>query len=145
MPHELSLDDRALLADFENGAIAPAQFDHALHLRVAYGYLAQHDDDTAHARMRDALLAFLRRHGIDPAKYHETLTRAWILAVRHFMATSAPCASSGDFLAANPRLLDRAILRTHYSAEVLAGADARARFAEPDLSPIPRHGPAASP
>ena len=33
------------------------------------------------------LHAFLACHGITPAKYHETITRAWILAVRHFMDT----------------------------------------------------------
>jgi hypothetical protein len=44
-------------------------------------YLTEHGDETAYARMRDGLGRFLEQHGIDAAKYHETLTRAWILAV----------------------------------------------------------------
>ncbi len=40
----------------------------------------------------------------------------------------------------NPRLLDAKIMMTHYSAEVLFSEEARARFVEPNISPIPRNG-----
>ena len=36
-------------------------------------------------------------------------------------------------------LLDSKIMMTHYSAEVLFSDEARARFVEPNLSPIPRY------
>jgi hypothetical protein len=79
------------------------------------------------------------RNGIDPGKYHETLTRSWILAVRHFMDRAPAAASADAFIAANPMLLDSKIMLTHYSASVLFSPDARARFVEPDLEAIPRH------
>ena len=100
-------------------------------------YLAQHDVATAHTMMRDTLLRFLAHHGIDPVKYHETLTRAWLLAVRHFMARAGTCESADAFLDASGALLDTKVMLTHYSRAVLFSEQARARFVPPDLEPIP--------
>lgn len=129
-------DDRAFRAAFE--AFAVTEFDHRAHVRLAYGYLTEHDADTAYERMRDALLAFLAHRGIDPSKYHDTLTRAWIKAVRHFMDRTPSAASADAFIDRNPQLLDSAMMMTHYSAEVLFSPEARAAFVEPDLTPIPQ-------
>jgi hypothetical protein len=137
----LSSDDRRFRAAFESGAFPKAQFDHRAHVRLAYTYLAESGVETAFTRMRAALLSFLGRHGIDPSKYHETMTRAWILAVRHFMEMGGPSASADAFIDANPRLLDAKIMMTHYSAELLFSDTARSGFVEPDLGPIPRHDP----
>jgi hypothetical protein len=141
MNHAISRDDQRFIADLEACALQPAQFDHRAHIRAAYIYLTAHEVDVAVMRMRDALLAFLQHHAIPASKYHETITRAWILAVRHFMDRTPATASAESFIAANPRLLDSKIMLTHYSAEVLFSADARARFVEPDLDPIPRGKP----
>src|SRR5690606_24301066 len=111
--------------------------DHRAHVRIAYIYLAERDDEAAVACMREALQRFIRRQGIDAAKYHETLTRAWVLAVRHFMRRTAATASADAFIAANPVLLDRGIMMSHYSRAVLFSDEARGRFVEPDLEPIP--------
>ena len=139
--HALSDDDRRFRDDFESGAVAPAAFDHRAHVRLAYAYLVDADSDTAVARMRASLLAFLRKNGVDPSKYHETMTRAWILAVRHFMEISPAAASADVFIERNPVLLDSKIMLTHYSAGLLFSDEARARFVEPDLGEIPRHEP----
>lgn len=135
--HAMSDADRAFRDDFFAGRVAPAAFDHRAHLRLAYVLLVEHDVEAAVVLMRDALRAFLVRHGIDAQKYHETLTRAWLLGVRHFMAAEAPCASADEFLLRQPRLLDARIMRTHYSAERLASPAARSGFVAPDLAPIP--------
>ena len=139
MPHTPSAADRTFRSDFENGRVTPAQFDHRAHVRLAYVYLTEGGVDAAADAIRNALLVFLERHGIDAAKYHETLTRSWILAVRHFMERT-PAASSADaFIAANPVLLDSKIMLTHYSASLLFSSEARSQFVEPDLQAIPRH------
>ena len=139
MSYALSAADRAFRSDFEEGRVTPTQFDHRAHVRLAYVYLTEGGVDSAANAMRSALLAFLERHGIDPGKYHETLTRSWILAVRHFMERGPAAASADAFIASNPVLLDSRIMLTHYSASVLFSAEARARFVEPDLEAIPRH------
>lgn len=139
MKHRLSASDQDFRAAFEACTLPPATFRHRAHIRLAYVYLAEHDTDTAHRLMHNALLTFLRYHGVDVSKYHETLTRAWILAVRHFMEMAPASESSETFMTNNPEMLDAKIMLTHYSAEVLFSDDARARFVEPDLSPIPRY------
>ena len=138
MKHELSLSDREFRAAFEAGAYAPADFSHRAHVRLAYVYLADSDVDLALERMRAALVGFLSHHGIPASKYHETLTRAWILAVHHFMHRSPEASSADDFIGRNPLLLDSKIMLTHYSTGLLFSDAARAAFVEPDLDPIPR-------
>lgn len=139
MKHALSPDDRRFLAAFESCTLAPDSFDHRAHVRLAYIYLAENDAETALALMRAALLAFVRHQGVDVSKYHETITRAWILAVRHFMEITPASPSADAFIDRNPTLLDSRIMLTHYSAQLLFSDGARARFVEPDLDQIPRH------
>jgi hypothetical protein len=137
MKHALSPEDRRFRTAFEACRVAPQRFDHRAHLRLAYTYLAERDTETALGLMRTALLAFLRHHGVDSAKYHETLTRAWMLAVRHYMERTPACPSADAFIEAHPAMLDARIMLTHYSAEVLFSAEARSRFVAPNLDPIP--------
>lgn len=117
--HTLSDADRTFRTAFEACSVAPAAFNHEAHVRLAYVYLSE--------------------HGTPAAKFHETLTRAWVLAVGYFMG-KAPSASSADFIEKNPELLDSGIMLTHYSAQVLFSADARTSYVEPDLEPIPVPG-----
>ena len=139
MRHLLSVEDQDFLREFEDCKFPPAQFNHRAHIRLAYIYLSEHDADSAHQLMRGALLSFLEYHGVDVSKYHETITRAWIDAVRHFMEKTPSAESADDFIEKNPRMLDSKIMLTHYSAEVLFSDEARAKFVEPNLEPIPRY------
>jgi hypothetical protein len=139
MSHVLSSDDRRFREDFEACRVEPGAFDHRAHVRLAYIYLAENDAETALTLMRGALQAFIQHNKVPVAKYHETLTRAWILAVRHFMAMTPVAVSSADFIARNPGIVDSKIMLTHYSTEVLFSPEARARFVEPNLERIPRH------
>jgi hypothetical protein len=135
--NQLSESDRRFRENFELGRITPAQFDHRAHVRLAYIFLAEQDADTATASMKNALLQFLAHHRVDAAKYHETMTRAWIMAVQHFMHRGGASASADEFIDDNPRLLDAKIMMTHYSAGLLFSPEARARFVKPDLQEIP--------
>ena len=137
--HHASEEDRAFRSAFEACTIAPSQFNHEAHVRLAFIYLTEGDQDSAVQKMRDALLNFLQHHGVPQSKFHETLTRAWVLAVQHFMNRSTST-STTDFISKNQQLLDSKIMLTHYSASVLFSADARSSFVEPDLDPIPRIG-----
>lgn len=136
--HSASVEDQAFALAFEACEVAPEAFDHAAHLRLAYVYLCEARVDAAFERMKSALLAFLAHVGVDAGKYHETITRAWIMAVAHFMNESVPCESAAAFMAMHPRLLDSRIMLKHYSAEVLFSPAARRRFIEPDVLAIPR-------
>jgi hypothetical protein len=136
--HEVSVQDCEFRRAFEACEIAPASFDHAAHVRLGYIYLCEHSIDAAVERMKASLLTFLAHLGVDPGKYHETITRAWIMAVDHFMRQAAGgYDSAAAFMQATPTLLDTRIMLTHYSAQVLFSPEARRSFVQPDIQSIP--------
>ena len=137
MSHQIANDDLEFRRGFEAFKVKPNDFDHPAHVRLAYIYLCEHSVDGAAERMKQSLLAFLAHLGVGESKYHETITRAWVMAVNHFMVQSPDCSSAAAFIARNPQLLDSKIMLTHYSAEVLFGANARSTFVSPDIQSIP--------
>jgi hypothetical protein len=137
MKHRISAEDEQFRRAFEAQQITPAQFDHGAHVRLAYVYLCEGTIESAVTHMKRSLLTFLKHLGADPSKYHETITRAWVKAVEHFMNQSAPCASYADLVRLHPQLLDSKIMLTHYSADVLFSERARQTFVEPNIQSIP--------
>jgi hypothetical protein len=137
MKHHISLEDDRFRHAFEALRVERGEFDHSAHVRLAYVYLCEHGVDGAAARMKSALLAFLTHLGIGESKYHETITRAWVMAVDHFMNRSEACSSYADLVRLNPQLLDSKIMLTHYSADVLFSPAARQAFVEPNVQSIP--------
>jgi hypothetical protein len=137
MQHDISIEDREFLRQFASGEIKPSEFHHREHIRLAYILLVTGNLDEATARMRDMLFAFIHRNGVDPVKYHETMTQAWVRAVLHFMQGAATYESASRFIACNGQLLNQQIILSHYSRELLYSAEARRHFVEPDLQPIP--------
>jgi hypothetical protein len=137
MTHLPSKEDFDFCSSVESCNLPASAFNHHAHLRLAYVYLSKHTTETAYGMMRNTLLNFLECRGIDKAKYHDTMTRAWILAVRHFMENTPDSESSASFIEKNSILLDTKIMLTHYSPEVFFSNEARATFLEPNLDPIP--------
>ena len=139
MHHLLSLEDLELKKQFEAGLLPPSEFSHHRHIQLAYIYLCQYEQELAIICMRQSLQSYLTFQGIDASKYHETLTRAWILAVRHFMENAEPALSAEEFIETHPVLLDKDIMLTHYSREHLFLEQAQTEFREPDIQQIPRY------
>lgn len=123
----------------ESSEFPASEFNHRAHIRLAYIYLSGNTTDESTEMMRETLNRFLIHHGVDPSKYHATLTRAWILAVNHLMNKSGDSKSANEFIERNPEMPDTKIMMTHYSAEVLFSDEARTAFVQPDLDPIPRY------
>ncbi len=127
------LDDAALLAAFEALAIRPDDFHHREHVRVAFALLVREGDLAAAAvAFRRLLRRFADAHGA-AAKYHETITWAYLAIIAERMQARA-YASSRELLAANPDLLDHrgGALARHYDVgELLASPLARAAFVLP--------------
>ncbi len=110
-------------------------FGHVEHLELAWRYLERLPLAAAEAAMASAIRHLAQAHGM-PERYHATLTAGWVRAVAAFRAHDAG-ATFDDFIAAHPRLLERDLLRHHYSPERLAGPDARREFVEPDRLAFP--------
>jgi hypothetical protein len=108
--------DHAYIDAFETGRIAPADFHHADHLRLALAYLADSTSVTeATDRMARALRAFARAAGHEE-KYHHTMTVAWVRLVA--------------------RLLDRQLPLAYYTRDRLFSQEARERWIDPDIQPL---------
>ena len=135
--HQCSERDSAFVCDFEACSVPPDQFDHRAHLRLAYVYLCRDTVPEAAVRMSASLRRYLAHLQADPAKFHQTMTDAWVRAVRHFMDTAPACADFAAFIEASPALLDTRIMLTHYSAQTLFSDQARQAFVAPDLQSIP--------
>jgi hypothetical protein len=130
------LDDSALVAAFEALAVPPAEFRHREHVRLAFAMLTGADFGDAALRFRRALKRFAAAAGAS-AKYHETLTWAYI-AIVHQRMHEAPAASSLDFVADHPDLLDHAagaLARYYDVASITASVLAREVFVLPGRRP----------
>jgi len=135
--HQLSAIDEITLQSIENKYLQLAEFNHAMHLRLAYCYLIKWGVKNAGKQMKKTLISFLSFHGVDSSKYHETITQGWLKAVWHFMQQSHPLPSSEAFLKENPVLMNKEILLSHYSEERLFSEQARVQYLAPDLNPFP--------
>jgi len=126
------LGDAELVERFEALQIAPRDFRHREHVRLAYAMLAGRDLAEAGPRFKRALLRFAGAIGAE-AKYHETLTWAYLGLVGE-RAYTAACASSLELIERNPDLLDHrgGALARHYDvAAITACPIARRVFVLP--------------
>ncbi|MGI9239270.1 MAG: hypothetical protein ACR2RV_00625 [Verrucomicrobiales bacterium] len=139
MAHSASNEDLKFKGLVESCELPISEFSHRAHLRLAYVYLSEHDTESAIELMRNSLGRLIHHNGVPPSKFHETLTRAWILAVDHFMNQVVSSNSADELIDRHSELLDTEIMMTHYSAEVLFSEKARGEFVQPDLDPIPRY------
>ncbi|MBN9683464.1 MULTISPECIES: hypothetical protein [unclassified Corallococcus] len=127
------MDDGVFLERFSRGELSG--FAHLDHVRVVYLYTLRAGRDAAVELTRAGLRALTGRLGV-PEKYHETMTVAWVRLVSA-RAAASPGHDFTAFIHDNPRFLRKDLLVDHYSREVLFGAEARARFVEPDVQPLP--------
>ena len=123
------------------GAAGTGGFGHREHVHLAF--LAVRRYGTAEAAERiGRWLRHLTAYAGAPQKYNATVTWAWTEIVGHHLArdqadSGAAAMDFDSFAARHPRLLDKRLLRGHYSSSVLASARARTTWVEPDLMPFP--------
>ena len=135
--HFISHRDQFLIDAIENHVLQLTDFNHETHVKLAYCYLTQLGLKNSVMKMSNSLKGFLKAKGVASNKFHATLTEAWLKAVWHFMQQSNSMQSADEFIQANPVLLNKNILLSHYSQGVLFSEQARIRFVEPDLNPLP--------
>ena len=126
------MSDEQFARAFERGEIAPAEFDHRAHVRVAWVYLREGPSfDAALERMRDAIQAFAAAANASQ-KYHETITILWM----RLLADAAdrvpqPC-EFVDLVDRCPELADKDLPLKYYSRERLFSDQARGEWVPPD-------------
>lgn len=110
-------------------------FGHRQHVELTWRYLAEHDPETAHALVADAIRSVAAAHGA-PDKFHATITGAWVRCVA-VHRERWPADSFDEFIECNQALLDPKLLGRHFSREMLASDDARAQILPADRKPLP--------
>ena len=118
---------------FEAALVGPGEFSHHAHVRLAWSYLQRYPLLEAATRFSEALRAFTRRVGAE-AKYHETITLAFVLLIADRMHSEE---SWSEFECNNAALFENGIgaLSAYYSPTVLGDVASRSGFVWPDRRP----------
>jgi hypothetical protein len=126
-----------LVRDFEAGTLAPDQFNHHAHMTVALWYLSQMPFAKATATMRTNIQHFAAHHH-QGQLYHETITGFWMRLLRHILESADPSEPFADVVyrvITTFGTMD--VFFRHYSKERAFSPEARQRWVNPDLIPLP--------
>lgn len=135
------MSDETFLRRFENCEIVFEEWHHREHLRVAYLYLLRWKYPRALDQMSRGLKALNAAQKVPETLergYHETLTQGWLQLVHCTLCEYGSADSSEAFLEKHAHLLARRAMLFFYSRDRLMSAEAKARFIEPDLAPLPK-------
>jgi hypothetical protein len=127
------MTDEQFARAFERGEIAPADFAHRAHVRVAWVYVREGPSlEAATDRMRAAIQRFAAAANATQ-KYHETMTVLWMRLLGDAAArVTLPC-ELDVLLAAVPEFADKDLPMRFYTRERLFSDEARTRWIPPDL------------
>lgn len=135
--------DRELLNLFEQQKLPLSEWNQRTHVAIAYLCLREDGFEEALCRMRRGIKAFNAHNGVEDSPtsgYNETTTVAFLRIIH--AADQAyqgvfPTESSEEFCDAHPQLLNKHVLRFFYSPDQRMHPDAKTKFVEPDLAPLP--------
>lgn len=131
-PVGLSPELEGALAEVMVGA---DRFGHRQHLHLAWLALNRYGEEAEQVLTR-WLFELALRHDM-PDRFNVTRTNAWGALVRYHHAADTRLGGFDDFIRRNPQLLDGSLLGYHWSAESLDSEEARTKWVDPDLAPIP--------
>ncbi len=138
------MNDDRLISEFESQTLPFDQWTHRAHVKVAYLYLSRFGFDEALARLRAGIRAYNAANKVPDGTlmgYNETTTHALlhlIEAVRRAYAGTHPVQDADAFYDMHPQLHSKHVLRLFYSPKRRIEPEAKTKFLEPDLAPLPR-------
>ena len=130
------MTDDDFVTAFLSGSLPPTQFHHRDHLRLTWALVRLTGVEAAMKRITSGIRYFATQHG-QAEKYHETMTRFWVLLVGHIVAARPDITTFDEFLAAFPMLLEKDLPYRHWRRETMLSSDARAHWVEPDILALP--------
>jgi hypothetical protein len=131
--HDMPAELAALL---DQVVPAGGRFGHRAHVHLTF--LAVRANGTGVATKKIARwIRQIAEYERAPQKYNATMTRAWTEIVGHHVDADPAVADFSEFTDRYPALLDKRLLRRHYSSSLLASATARREWVAPDLTPFP--------
>jgi hypothetical protein len=132
------LADAEFLERFLRGALAPASFRHADHVRAAWLTLRAYPGFAALERFCAGIHGLATAAG-KPGLYHETITWAYLFVIRERIARAPETQAWTAFAAANPDLFawKPGLVDRLYRAATLESDLARRCFVMPDRVAAP--------
>ncbi len=125
-------EDEEFVRALEARTLPAAQFKHAAHVRAAWWYLHRYPIGEAIDRFRATLRAYADSLGAS-AKYHETITVAWLLLIAERLDADARALTWREFADRYPELFGTPPLVTRYYTDAtLTSSRARTSFVMPD-------------
>jgi len=124
-----------VLTAFERGTLDPVQFNHRLHLSLAWTYLQRDGFPEGALHFRRHLRAYVAKVGAE-GKYHETITWAYLALLNEELSLRSPRGESFDtMIQRRPDLLDHrnGAIACCYRKAQLDSPDARRVFLLPTI------------
>jgi hypothetical protein len=138
------MSDAEFLNQFEATSLPYPLWTHRAHVKVAYLYLRQLPFDEAMVKIRSNIKAYNAAKGTPEtltSGYNETTTRGFlhlVAAVMRAYSKVLPVTTADEFCDAHPQLMTSKALRLFYSPERRMTPEAKEKFVEPDLAPLPK-------
>jgi hypothetical protein len=132
-PHDMPAELGAVL-----GQVVPGddRCGHRQHVHLAFLTARRHGTSAAITKM-SAWIRRIAAYEHAPQKYNATMTAAWTELVGRHVEADPAVADFGEFADRYPALLEKRLLRRHYSSVLLASVTARREPVAPDLAPFP--------
>ncbi len=134
-------DDAEFLRAVEAVEVPIDLWNHRAHIRLAYCYLTRYPFEEALRRAKATIMAPNVKYKVPTdlleRGYHETMTIAWMRVVAATIRTQGAGANSLDFCEKQPHLCQRTLLRLYYTKDRIMNWDAKRRWVEPDIAPLP--------
>ena len=140
----IAVEDAEFIGQFEACTLPFELWTHRAHVKVAYLYITQYGLEGAVPRLRRNIRAYNAKNNVPESQtsgYNETTTRAFatiIAAVMGAYGQALLTRNADEFCETHPQLLSRHILRLFYSPQRRMHPQAKERFVEPDLAPLPQ-------
>ncbi len=134
------MTDPEFLKQFLDRTLPFDQWTHRAHLRTAYLLLLESPLPEAIERARDGIQTYNKANHRPESQlegYHETMTQSWMHLMETALREFGPAESAEAFLEKQHQLTDKRALLFFYSRDHIMSSEAKQRFVEPDLAPLP--------
>ncbi len=135
LPLASDVEVMKLVQAFEARTLPYVHWTHRAHLAVAVAYVRTMSHEEACEKIRGCIHAYNQCCG-DPAGYNETITRLFLMILRHDQNRGAAAASMHEELARAAKTYGVSWLYEYYSKDRIWSVEAKAGWIEPDRKPI---------
>jgi outer membrane protein assembly factor BamD (BamD/ComL family) len=138
------MDDAELLRQFQDLTLPFDQWTHRAHVKMAYLHLQKYPFDEALSRICAGIKSYNAANNVPESPtsgYNQTTTVAFlhlVAAVMRAYEQTHPVRTADEFCDMHPQLMSKHVLRFFYTPQRRMHPDAKTRFIEPDLAPLPK-------